>query len=194
MNRVLITSLKKIRVKLWGIVGNCVLLPIEIYNKVKPMRFIGNIEAKTDVKGRVFFPAQFRKQLQTAAEERLIMRKDIFQDCLVLYPESVWDEQLNELRRRLNRWNAAHQTLFRQFVADVEIVSPDSNGRILIPKRYLKMCGIDQEVRFIGMDDTIEIWSKQKADTPFMEPEIFGRELEKIMSADVPQQTNDNDE
>ena len=49
------------------------------------MRFLGNSEAKTDAKGRVFFPAVFRKQLQTAAEECLILRKDTYQDCLVLY-------------------------------------------------------------------------------------------------------------
>ena len=35
-------------------------------------------------------PATFRKQLQAASEERLVLRKDVYQDCLVLYPESVW--------------------------------------------------------------------------------------------------------
>ena len=34
------------------------------------IRFLGNIEAKTDTKGRVFIPAGFRKQLQAASEER----------------------------------------------------------------------------------------------------------------------------
>ena len=57
------------------------------------IRFLGNIEAKADTKGRVFIPAIFRKQLQAASEERLIMRKDVFQDCLTLYPESVWNEE-----------------------------------------------------------------------------------------------------
>ena len=42
------------------------------------MRFVGNIEAKTDAKGRVFLPSAFRKLLQTAAEEGLVLRKDIF--------------------------------------------------------------------------------------------------------------------
>ena len=41
------------------------------------IRFLGNIEAKADTKGRVFIPAIFRKQLQAASEERLIMRKDV---------------------------------------------------------------------------------------------------------------------
>ena len=145
------------------------------------MRFLGNSEAKTDAKGRVFLPAIFRKQLQTAAEECLIMRKDTYQDCLVLYPESAWNEQMNELRERLNRWNPTHQMVFRQFVSDVEIITLDTNGRFLIPKRYLKMAHIEQDVRFIGMDNTIEIWAKETADKPFMTPEDFEKELEKIM-------------
>ena len=145
------------------------------------MRFLGNSEAKIDIKGRIFLPAMFRKQLQTAAEECLIMRKDTYQDCLVLYPESAWNVQMKELRSRLDNWNPKHQMIFRQFVSDVEIITLDSNGRFLIPKRYLKLAQIDQEVRIIGMDDTIEIWSKEKAEKPFMSPEDFGRELEAIM-------------
>ena len=145
------------------------------------VRFLGNIEAKTDAKGRVFIPAQFRKQLQAASEDKLIMRKDVFQECLTLYPESVWNEDLNELRNRLNKWNATHQLIFRQFVSDVEIIVPDNNGRILIPKRYLAMADIQNEVRFIGMDNRIEIWAKEKTEQPFMAPDAFGAALEEIM-------------
>ena len=146
------------------------------------MRFIGNIEAKSDSKGRVFIPATFRRALQTAESSKLMMRKDIFQECLVLYPEDSWNKQLDALRSRLDRWNAQHQMIFRQFVADVEEINIDSNGRILIPKRYMKMAGIEQEVRFIGMDDTIEIWAKEKLEQPFMDAATFGAEIEKIMT------------
>jgi MraZ protein len=146
------------------------------------MRFIGNIEAKSDNKGRIFVPAGFRRTLQTGGATKLMMRKDIFQDCLVLYPEESWNTQLDALRSRLDRWNARHQMIFRQFVADVEEINIDSNGRILIPKRYMKMAGIEQEVRFIGMDDTIEIWAKEKLEQPFMDAATFGAEIEKIMT------------
>ena len=146
------------------------------------MRFIGNIEAKSDSKGRVFLPACFRRALQQAGNSKLMMRKDIFQECLVLYPEESWNTQLDALRSRLDRWNARHQMIFRQFVADVEEINIDSNGRILIPKRYMKMAGIEQEVRFIGMDDTIEIWAKEKLEQPFMDAATFGAEIEKIMT------------
>ena len=149
------------------------------------MRFLGNIEAKTDVKGRVFLPAVFRKVLQASGSETLILRKDIFQPCLVLYPESVWNEQQDTLRRRLNRYNAQHQQIFRQFVSEVELVTLDGNGRFLIPKRYLQMATIHQDVKFIGMDDTIEIWANEKVETTKMSSEEFGKALENIMGQET---------
>ena len=147
------------------------------------MRFIGNIEAKTDSKGRVFLPACFRRILQAGGCDKVMLRKDVYQDCLVIYPEESWNRQLDLLRSRLDKWNSRHQMIFRQFVADVEELSIDSNGRILLQKRDLNMAGIKQEVRFVGMDDTIEIWAKEKVEKPFMSPEEFGSELEKIMTA-----------
>ena len=101
------------------------------------MRFVGTIEAKTDAKGRAFLPATFRKELQAAGKLTMMLRKDIFEPCLVLYPESVWNERVDTLSRRLSIWNRAHQRIMRQFMSDVEEVSLDANGRFLIPKRYL---------------------------------------------------------
>ena len=148
------------------------------------MRFLGNIEAKLDVKGRAFLPATFRKILQTGGEEGLVLRKDVFQPCLVLYPESVWNEQMDAMRQRLNRWNKQHQQVFRQFVSEVEIISLDGNGRFLIPKRYLRMAAIEQDVKFVGMGDTIEIWGIQKAEEQQMSPEEFSNSLEELMAGE----------
>ena len=146
------------------------------------MRFLGNIEAKTDAKGRVFLPATFRKVLQASGNEALVLRKDIFQDCLVLYPESVWNEQMDTLRSKLNRYNAQHQRIFRQFVSEVEMLTLDGNGRFLIPKRYLTMAAIRQEVKFIGMGDTIEIWASEKVEESKMSGDEFGEALEDLMT------------
>ena len=147
----------------------------------KRMRFLGNIEAKIDSKGRVFLPAAFRKELQSAGEESLVVRKDVFQPCLVLYPESVWNRQMDILRSRLNRWDKRHQSVMRQFVSDAETVTLDANGRMMLGRRHLKMAGAAQAVRFIGMDDVIEIWSAELAEGPFMSQEEFGAALESIM-------------
>ena len=99
------------------------------------MRFLGNIEAKTDVKGRVFLPSVFRKVLQASGEEQLVLRKDIYQKCLVLYPESVWNEKVDQLKAQLKPWKPSHQQMLRQFISEAEAISLDGNGRFLISKR-----------------------------------------------------------
>uniref|UniRef100_UPI00402A412A division/cell wall cluster transcriptional repressor MraZ n=1 Tax=Segatella hominis TaxID=2518605 RepID=UPI00402A412A len=146
------------------------------------MRFLGNIEAKTDAKGRAFLPASFRKILQVSGEENLVLRKDVFQPCLVVYPESVWNELLDQLRKKLNRWNAKEQQIYRTFIADAILLTLDGNGRFLIPKRLLKQADIEQSIRFVGMGDTIEIWKNEEERETFMEQEEFSKALQEVMS------------
>lgn len=146
------------------------------------MRFLGNIEAKIDAKARVFVPATFRKILQSSAQNALILRKDVFQDCLVLYPISVWDEELAKLRARLNRWDKAQQQLFRQFVVDAERLEMDANGRILVPKRYLQMVGIKSDVRFLGVDNTIELWTNEGLEKTLISPDDFSEQIQNLMN------------
>ena len=168
---------------MWGIVGNYVILRPNSIKKEIMIQFLGNIEAKTDAKGRVFIPSGFRKQMQAEGEEMLVLRKDVHQDCLVLYPGSVWKATQDQLRKNLNRWSKREQNIFRQFVSAAEVVVPDGNGRILIPKRYLQMANIKSDVRFIGMDNTIEIWAKEVADQPFMSNEDFSNALEETLGS-----------
>lgn len=146
------------------------------------MRFLGNIEAKTDTKGRAFLPAVFRKVLQASGEENLVLRKDVFQKCLVIYPESVWNERLDQLKQQLRPWKQAHQQMFRQFVSEAEVVTLDGNGRFLISKRLQKIAEIDQDIQFIGMDNTIEIWSPMNLEKTLKTDEEFGTEFEEIMN------------
>ena len=148
------------------------------------MRFLGNIEAKTDAKGRAFLPAVFRKVLQTSGEDVLVLRKDVFQKCLVLYPESVWNQRLDILKSQLRPWKQAHQQIFRQFVSEAEVITLDGNGRFLISKRLQKIAEIEQDIQFIGMDDTIEIWSPKNLENVLKAEDEFGTEFENIMNAD----------
>ena len=154
------------------------------------MRFIGDSIAKTDAKGRVFLPSTFRKQLERAGVTRLILRPDPFQRCLVLYTEAHWNEMLDEMRSRLNAWNGTHRAVMRQFVADAEEVEPDGNGRLLLTKRKMLYAGIEQEVRFLGVDDRIEIWDRATCEAELKAgEEMLGEKLQELMGG-YPQTTN----
>jgi len=162
--------------------GNVLPLHTNSYMNNVRMRFLGNIEAKTDAKGRIFLPATFRKVLQVAGEEVLVMRKDVHQRCLVLYPESTWNRRMDALLEKVNEWDDVGQQVLRQYVSEAEVLTLDGNGRFLIPKRYLKMADIEQGVRFIGINDAIEIWAVEKTQQPFLPQEEFAEKLKTIMS------------
>lgn len=151
------------------------------------VRFIGNIDAKMDEKGRVFFPAVFRHILQKDGDEALMVRKDVHQNCLVLYPKSVWNQILDDMRSRLNRWNSKQQMMLRQFVAGVDELVIDGNGRILIPKRLQQQINLQPGVRFIGMDDTIELWSQSEADSLLDNAAELGENLEQLLGGEAEQ-------
>ncbi len=146
------------------------------------MRFIGDYIAKADAKGRVFLPAPYRKILEAENEKRFVLRIDLFQKCLVLYPESLWNSLLDMLRQKLNRWNGQHQQILRQFLADAEIIELDSNGRFLINKYKLQYAGITQDVRFLAVDDHIEVWDRQRCEEVLKQDSCLGEELQNIMA------------
>ena len=145
------------------------------------MRFLGNIEAKLDAKGRVFLPACFRKVLQQQGEEQLVMRKDIHQDCLVLFPKSVWDQRVDALMMRVNEWDKDGMMVARQYMKEAEEAILDGSGRLLISQRYQRLAGLGQTVRFIGVDNTIEIWAAERAEQPFLSQEEFSERLMALM-------------
>ena len=147
------------------------------------MRFFGNIEAKLDQKGRAFFPVVFRKILQEENSSGvLVLRKDVYQPCIVIYPEAVWYRLVDNLRGKLNMWNSEHQQIYRQFVSDVEVIKLDSNGRLLVPARYRAMANIEQNVKFIGMDDVVELWGEENTSRPFMAADEFQSKLQEIIN------------
>jgi MraZ protein len=104
----------------------------------------------------------------------------------VLDPESVWNEQMDMVRSRLNRYNQQHQQIFRQFVSQVELLTLDGNGRFLIPKRYLQLADIQQSIKFTGNGDTIEIWAAEKVEASMMSAADFGAAMQSVMDGELP--------
>ncbi len=79
-------------------------------------------------------------------------------------------------------FDSSGRAALRGFVAGAESVSMDSNGRILIPQRYAEIASLDYEVRFIGVDDTIEIWNRQTAIDMLSRTDELAHNLENLMN------------
>ena len=72
------------------------------------LNLLGEHICRIDAKGRLMFPAKLRRQLDKVLHHGLVINRDIFEGCLVLYPKPEWDKVNTEMTQ-LSRYNRKHQ-------------------------------------------------------------------------------------
>lgn len=143
------------------------------------MNFFGHISAKVDNKGRVFFPAEMRRAMLIGERSEIVIRMNIYESCVDVLPVAAWKVQLEDMRKKMDRWNPMHQRILRKMIGEAEVIKIDSSGRMRICAHLLERCEIKNEVTFVGMDSYIEIWAKEKADLVWNENEEFASWLKE---------------
>jgi MraZ protein len=147
--------------------------------------FIGDYTCKVDAKGRIILPAAFKKQMPADAQDHFVVRKDIFENCLVLYSIEDWNRQLEKIRRRMNQYKREHNMFLRNFFKGTAELSLDNSNRLLIPRRLLDMIGAERDVVLAGQDGRIEIWAENVYDQIGMAPGDFADLAEKLMGDSI---------
>lgn len=64
--------------------------------------FIGDYTCKADAKCRVVVPALFRRGMAVSGQSLFVLRKNIFEKCLDLYPLVEWEKMLADIKAKLN--------------------------------------------------------------------------------------------
>jgi MraZ protein len=133
--------------------------------------FLGSYLHQLDEKGRLALPASFRRG---AGEDGFVLIH-AYEPALFLYPARAWagvEERLGEL---LRRQPGARGTVLGLTANAVE-VTPDKQGRILIPERLQRAAQLDAEALVVGVLDKIEIWNPElfESTTREAEPGIEG--------------------
>ena len=123
----------------------------------------------------------FKKQMPDGAEDRFVLRKDIFENCLILYSVEDWNNQLDKIRKRMNLYNREHNMFLRNFFKGTAEVSLDNNNRFLVPKRLMDLIGVSRDVVLAGQDGRIEIWSAEAYEKIGMPAEDFANLAEKLL-------------
>jgi MraZ protein len=147
--------------------------------------FIGDYTCKVDVKGRIILPMAFKKQMPADAQDRFVVRKDIFENCLVLYSIEDWNRQLDKIRKRMNPYNREHNMFLRNFFKGTADLALDNSNRLLVPKRLMDLIGADRDVVLAGQDGRIEIWAADKYESIGMPSDDFADLAEKLMGGNV---------
>ena len=116
-------------------------------------RYLGSYTHQLDEKGRVSLPATFRRE---AADQRFVLL-EAYAGSLVLYPEVEWgkvEERLLELQSR----NPKARSYVLSVVSTAVEVTPDAQGRILIPAKQKEAAGLDGQVLLVGAVNRVELW------------------------------------
>lgn len=126
--------------------------------------FIGEYTSKVDDKGRLVFPAPLKAAVPPGSDMRFVIKKDLFEPCLMMYTLEEWDRQSGLVKGSLDlTFNKTHALFWREYMRDRDVVEPDPRlGRISVSRHLLDSIGVTKEVVFSGNDFKIEIWAKEK--------------------------------
>ena len=145
---------------------------------------IGTYECKIDVKGRLLIPSAFKKQLAPVIPKGVVLKRDVFQNCLELYPLAQWEELIKKVNS-LNRFKKKNNDFIRRFTAGVKFIELDGNGRLLIPKDLIEFSNINREVTLSTSVNIIEIWDKSSYEKAIADSrDDFAQLAEEVMGGD----------
>ena len=121
------------------------------------VKFLGSYQHQIDEKGRISLPASFRRE---AADQRFVLVQP-YPPALALYPEVEWSQVEDRLTELMGRQSEARMYVLSVMANAVE-VTPDAQGRILIPARLKEMAGLGGTALLVGAINKVEVWSPEK--------------------------------
>ena len=131
---------------------------------------MGEYTHSIDAKGRIILPADFRQELGVT----FIITKG-FDKCLFLYGQQAWEELAAKLRS-LPISKPEARAVNRFFFSGARTLECDKQGRFLIPAnlRNHAEIALKQDVILTGVDNRIEVWSKDNWNvyTGEVEPDV----------------------
>lgn len=110
----------------------------------------GRHKHNIDAKGRLFVPAKLREKLGESFIVAAVLDR-----CICLYSNDEWDKLLGGIAELPMTKGRA---LMRRLASNAEDVTPDAQGRILLPKHLLEYAGLEKEALVLGAGNRAEIW------------------------------------
>ena len=140
------------------------------------MSFLGRYEYQLDQKGRASLPSAFRRE--AAGDPFVLLQWKA--PALTLFPKAAWEAAQERLLTFRRKEPEAWGDVLGITASAVE-VSPDKQGRILIPAWLQDAAGLVGSVLLVGNIDRVELWHPERFDevvrTSSGEFEIFSNQI-----------------
>lgn len=126
--------------------------------------FYGQYKTTMDSQGRFALPSKLRSvkgDSDTALlSEELVLAKGL-EGCLSLYPQGEWQNVQARLSS-LHFTKKDFRFFSRRFYASAAMLTPDRNGRIVIPSHLLAEAALKKDLLVIGVNRWVEIWNPDR--------------------------------
>ncbi len=113
----------------------------------------GDFKHVLDSKNRIFIPAGFRDDLG----EAFIVTRSFRGNFLCFYSRKAWEEYIAPLKAAPRKTSEDTLRFLYRTAAEV---TPDAQGRILLPQALVAYAGIEKIAYIVGVGDYGEIWSE----------------------------------
>lgn len=118
---------------------------------------MGTYYHNIDAKGRLNFPTKLREILGAS----FYVTKGLDQPCLTVYSEEEWDRLSAKVALIPE---AKGSQIKRWLFSGAGILTPDKQGRVLIPQDLRMFAGLEKDVVVIGANNKAEIWDRARWD------------------------------
>lgn len=117
--------------------------------------FMGEYYYTIDEKYRLTIPSRIRNDL---GNDFILTRG--LDGCLFIYPKLEWNNIISKYKELPNTQDA--RNFMRFFLSSASTCQLDKQGRFSISSPLIKYASIIKECVIIGVDDHLEIWSKER--------------------------------
>jgi MraZ protein len=127
-------------------------------SKAEMDRFVSTFTNKIDAKGRVSIPASYRA----------VLERDGYAGGIYCYPSldapaldaggERLAQKIDGLLAGLPEYSDERDELSVALYGDVQILTIDQDGRVLLPEALRTHAGVTNQVTFVGLGDKFQMW------------------------------------
>ncbi|MDD3374667.1 MAG: division/cell wall cluster transcriptional repressor MraZ [Candidatus Omnitrophica bacterium] len=121
--------------------------------------FYGEHTHGIDRKGRLILPARFRDVAKENGIDRFFLTRGL-DKCIFMFTEYEWAAQEQKFKG-MSFTKRESRSFNRMFFSGAVDVSPDKQGRFIIPVYLKDFAQIKKDVIVIGVSNRIEIWDQK---------------------------------
>jgi MraZ protein len=149
-------------------------------------RFVSTFTNKIDAKGRVSIPAPFRA----------VLERDGYAGGIYCYPSldapaldaggERLAKKIDGLLSGLPDYSDERDELSVALYGDVQVLTIDGDGRIVLPEGLRAHAGIGAQVTFVGLGDKFQIWEPDRFTERRARARDKVRDHRKLLGAGAP--------